>query len=144
MRQPGGNFLLNVGPQPDGQFPPEFVERARILGDWLKVHGEALYDTEPGVSEFITYGWQRVKGNNLYLIIRYWDGRPTLRLHGLKTAVKRATLMTTGQALAVKQDDQQVVLSGLPAESPAMKLVTWMLSAEGQAVVRESGYVPAK
>jgi len=27
-------------------------------------------------------------------------------------------------------------------DSPAAKLKTWLLSAEGQAVVRESGYVP--
>lgn len=31
-----------------------------------------------------------------------------------------------------------------PADSPAMKLLNWLLSPEGQAVVRESGYVPAK
>jgi phosphate transport system substrate-binding protein len=28
--------------------------------------------------------------------------------------------------------------------SPAMKLLGWLVSPEGQAVVRESGYVPAK
>lgn len=31
-----------------------------------------------------------------------------------------------------------------PADSPGMKLLAWLLSPEGQAVVRESGYVPAK
>jgi phosphate transport system substrate-binding protein len=31
-----------------------------------------------------------------------------------------------------------------PQNSPAMKLLAWLLSPEGQAVVRESGYVPAK
>jgi phosphate transport system substrate-binding protein len=34
--------------------------------------------------------------------------------------------------------------AGDPADSPAMKLLAWLLSPEGQAVVRESGYVPAK
>lgn len=33
---------------------------------------------------------------------------------------------------------------GEPSDSPAMKLLRWLLSAEGQAVVRESGYVPAR
>ena len=32
----------------------------------------------------------------------------------------------------------------LAAGSPAMKLLAWLLSEEGQAVVRESGYVPVK
>jgi len=39
----GGNFLLNVGPQPDGQLPAKAVERMREIGDWLDVNGEAIY-----------------------------------------------------------------------------------------------------
>lgn len=31
-----------------------------------------------------------------------------------------------------------------PAAGPAMKILNWLLSPEGQAVVRESGYVPVK
>jgi phosphate transport system substrate-binding protein len=31
-----------------------------------------------------------------------------------------------------------------PQDSPAMRLLNWLLSPEGQAVVRESGYVPIK
>ncbi|SPE50538.1 hypothetical protein SBV1_1150028 [Verrucomicrobia bacterium] len=34
--------------------------------------------------------------------------------------------------------------TGEPANSPGTKLLTWLLSPEGQAVVRESGYVPVK
>lgn len=33
---------------------------------------------------------------------------------------------------------------GEPADSPASRLLNWLVSAEGQAVVRESGYVPVK
>jgi alpha-L-fucosidase len=70
------------------------------------------------VTEFVTRGLQTIKGNNLYLIVRYWDNRTTLRLAGLKTKVKCATLLTTGQVLGVKQDEKELVLSGLPAERP--------------------------
>ncbi len=77
----GGNLLLNVGPQADGQLPPEFITRALDIGRWLKVHGEAVYGTDGGdLTEFITHGWQTTKGNVLYLIFRFWDGCPTLRL----------------------------------------------------------------
>ena len=34
--------------------------------------------------------------------------------------------------------------SGEPPGSPAMKLLDWLVSPEGQAVIRESGYVPVK
>jgi alpha-L-fucosidase len=43
----GGNFLLNVGPQPDGELPPAAIERMREIGAWMKVNGEAIYGTRP-------------------------------------------------------------------------------------------------
>ena len=43
----GGNFLLNVGPQPDGQLPAVAVGRMKEIGDWLDVNGEAIYGTRP-------------------------------------------------------------------------------------------------
>lgn len=43
----GGNFLLNVGPQPDGRLPEPAVLRLREIGAWMKVNGEAIYGTRP-------------------------------------------------------------------------------------------------
>lgn len=39
----GGNYLLNVGPQPDGRLPAEAVARLREIGAWMDVNGEAIY-----------------------------------------------------------------------------------------------------
>src|SRR5215472_12536222 len=44
----GGNFLLNIGPQPDGMVQPEFQERLHAIGDWLEVNGEAIYGSTYG------------------------------------------------------------------------------------------------
>jgi alpha-L-fucosidase len=43
----GGNFLLNVGPQPDGQLPEVALSRMKEIGDWMKVNGEGIYGTRP-------------------------------------------------------------------------------------------------
>ena len=48
----GGNLALNVGPQPDGRLPPPAVERMNALGAWLKVNGEAIYETRPLPPQF--------------------------------------------------------------------------------------------
>ena len=43
----GGNFLLNIGPGPDGEWAPDAYDRLREIGDWMKINSEAIYGTLP-------------------------------------------------------------------------------------------------
>lgn len=43
----GGNLLMNIGPTLDGIIPVIFEERLQQMGTWLKVNGEAIYETHP-------------------------------------------------------------------------------------------------
>lgn len=43
----GGNFLLNVGPSPVGEFAPDAYARMLDIGAWLRINGEAIYETRP-------------------------------------------------------------------------------------------------
>jgi len=44
----GSNFLLNVGPMPNGQIQHEHVATLMEVGDWLRRNGKAIYDTLAG------------------------------------------------------------------------------------------------
>lgn len=67
----GGNFLLNIGPMPDGSIPEESVRLFRGIGQWMQVNGEAIYGTRANPFD-VEFPWGRVtrKGDNtLYLHI---------------------------------------------------------------------------
>ncbi len=42
-----GTLLLNLGPQADASWKPEWTAEMMKIGDWLKVNGEAIYYTKP-------------------------------------------------------------------------------------------------
>lgn len=128
----GGNLLLNVGPKSDGTMPAPFVSRMEAIGAWLEKHGEAIYGSQGGdVCEFVTHGHQTRKGNNLYLIARFWDRTGKMILGGLETRVRRATLLTTGQEVAFEQTQDHLTLRGLPRKPPTPLFPVIRLECEG-------------
>ncbi|HVS98800.1 MAG TPA: alpha-L-fucosidase, partial [Puia sp.] len=43
----GGNFLLNIGPSPEGDFDDTAYARLKEIGDWMKINGEGIYNSRP-------------------------------------------------------------------------------------------------
>ncbi len=41
----GGNYLLNIGPGPNGELDPVAYLRLKEIGNWIKINGEAIYGT---------------------------------------------------------------------------------------------------
>jgi alpha-L-fucosidase len=99
----GGNFLLDVGPEPDGTIQPEFQERLRAMGKWLKVNGEAIYGTTYGPLQTLSFGRTTAKGNNIYLEIFDWPSDGPLNFSGLSGKVRSVRLLDGNRSLHFRQ-----------------------------------------
>lgn len=89
----GGNFLLNVGPTALGEIPPASVERMAAMGRWMKVNHEAIYGTDASPIGRMTWGRCTAKGNRLYLHVFDWPKDGKLRIPGLLTPIRSASLL---------------------------------------------------
>jgi alpha-L-fucosidase len=113
-----GNYLLNVGPKPDGTIRKEEAVRLRAMGEWLKVNGEAIYGSERCALPSGMLGLWTAKGSTGYFHIFRWPGREAVAPL-VKTQAKSAALLATGQPVKVRQEyNGRLVLSDLPAKPP--------------------------
>lgn len=89
------NFLLNVGPMPNGKIQPEFATRLAEMGDWLKINGEAIYGTRGGPFAPRNWGAVTEKGNKVYVHVLDW--RDELLAIPAIPNVKSAAMLKSGQ-----------------------------------------------
>jgi alpha-L-fucosidase len=109
------NFLLNVGPMPNGKLQPEFVERLKAMGEWLAKNGESIYGTRGGPITPRPWGVTAQKGNTIYVHILDWQDSALL-LPKLGTQVESASMLGTGDKVEVVEADYGTVLK-LPASA---------------------------
>lgn len=100
----GANFLLNVGPMPDGKIQPEHVALLKQMGDWLKVNGETIYSTRGGPLSAREWGVTTQKDNKVWLHILDWQDE-TLTIPRLGKKVVSATLFSDKSKLKFVEND---------------------------------------
>lgn len=118
----GGNFLLNVGPTAEGEFPPESVEILSKMGDWMKINGESIYGTK--ASPWGLFPWGRCtikenrKGTSLYFSVFDWPKDGKLTLSEFKNNISSATLIANGSKVRTQKEDNGSMILYLPDEAP--------------------------
>jgi len=63
------NFLLNIGPRPDGQLPDQAVERLKHIGAFMETNSSTIYGTRGGCVPPQDWGVTTQKGKTLYIHI---------------------------------------------------------------------------
>lgn len=112
----GGNFLLNIGPQPDGQIQPEFQERLKAIGTWLTLNGDSIYDTTYGPVQNVA-GLRTTAGpKSIYVHLFDWTP-PKCTLAGIEARVLSARLLANGAPLKFRQDEGSLEIE-IPPTGP--------------------------
>lgn len=86
------NFLLNVGPKPDGTIQDEFSARLKEIGTWLGTYGESIYGTRGGPIAPRPWGVTTAKAGKVYVHLLDWPDR-MLAIPSLGKPVKSARVM---------------------------------------------------
>lgn len=152
----GGNFLLNVGPQANGQIPQESIDRLMRIGRWIETNGDAIYGTH--ASPFVRLAWGRCTQKSLpngqtrlYFHIFDWpksaDGTANaIIIPGLSNEVLSVRLLgaTAFQATASRQTINQGDGWSITIPVTAPDAVSSVIAVDiaGAPVVAASAIVP--
>ena len=123
----GGNFLLNVGPMPDGSFPPESVERLHNIGLWMKTNHEAIVGTT--ASPFPRkFDWgcvtqkpgPTISGREttyLYLMVFQWPKGNEMRIPGINNDPLSAQVLGATMHCTTVRSGESIVIKGMHGDS---------------------------
>ncbi|HMH24792.1 MAG TPA: alpha-L-fucosidase [Puia sp.] len=142
----GGNYLLNVGPEPTGKFPAPITGLLKEIGAWMKVNSESIYGTVASPFERLPWGrcTSRVEpdGNTtLYLHVYDWPASGELTVPGLTNRVLSAKLLANGSELKTKKNKEGVLIDVPPAALDTIATVI-KLEIRGKAEITKPVEAP--
>lgn len=119
----GGNYLLNVGPKPDGTLSEETERLLRTIGDWYARVKEAYQGPAPTPCfaerpDFLTTR----DGNNLYLHFPDYPEACGLSLHPLDVLPENVTLLNTGETPAFALDTMPTLYQQPNGQTPFLHI----------------------
>ncbi len=140
-----GNYLLNIGPKPDGSIPEGSVKALKTMGDWIKPREAAVIDAEPSpyVNEYLfshEWGYCTTEGNKLYLLVDQWPDNNIISVPLITSTVKRIKYLVdeNGKELTFTRGEDaagnRLVLIDVPDQPPHPIITVIELEVEGQQI----------
>jgi alpha-L-fucosidase len=117
----GGNYLLNVGPTAQGEFPRASIDRLESIGKWMQVNGASIYGTT--ASPFASLPWGRctTKTNGdktiLYFHVFDWPKDGKLVVPEFNETPVSARLLATGNDLPFSRQGTNLQIT-VPQRAP--------------------------
>ena len=112
------NFLLNIGPMPNGKIQSEFTDTLAIVGAWVQKNGESIYGTRGSYVPPQPWGVITVKAKTMYVHITDPQGEGYIFIPKVKEKVSKAVLLSNGSTIKFKQQPEGVFIytDGLTAD----------------------------
>jgi alpha-L-fucosidase len=111
----GGNFLLNVGPKPDGTIPQASIDRLAEIGRWMDVNSDSIYGTQ--ASPFRRPWWGRCTrkaledgDTRLYLQVFHWPEDKKLMVPVNNEAIQCYALAEKTKTFNVEKGEEGLVV----------------------------------
>jgi alpha-L-fucosidase len=104
------NFLLNIGPMPNGKIQPEFADTLALVGNWMQKNGNTIYGTRGNVIDAQAWGVITAKNKTLFAHILNAPQQPYIFLPQLKEKITKAALMSNGSNVKFKQVPEGVFI----------------------------------
>jgi alpha-L-fucosidase len=94
----GGNYLLNLGPKPDGSIVDYEVQVLKGIGEWMKANGEAVYNSKPEPFLDLNFGYASSVPGRIYLYIKDYPTDGILRVSNWIGSLPTAHVLSTSIA----------------------------------------------
>jgi alpha-L-fucosidase len=128
----GGNLLLNIGPMPNGEIQPEFVDRLHWMGRWLSQYGVSIYDTKGGYARPQKWGCLTQRDGKIYVHILQPDAG-TITLQQFPYAkIDSSYLLNSSASVAVTRTNDGSIRIEAPSPTPDNPDVVVVLKVDGK------------
>ena len=104
------NFLLNIGPMPNGEVQPEFIDTLKVIGEWMKENGESYYGTRGNIIKPQDWGVVTGKEKTLYVHILKPVKDKYIFLPELKEKIVKAVRLRGGGNVKFTQQKEGVFI----------------------------------
>lgn len=128
-----GNYLVSIGPRPDGSVQQEAIDLLTNIGGWMNRNGQSIYGCQRSQVTRHQYAGITSKGNTLFLHVHAWPGTE-IRIGAVVTKAVSARFLATGKSIPFEQNVDFIRIAPVPEKEPDPPMTVIAIEFESEPV----------